>query len=729
MTSQYVSVDPATGNSSWCFPEPCEAAFLEGAPTRVAAAGGNFYFASGAREKPSFIYAVDKTGKLVWDRKVCEYLATGNANTQCDGLVGDPIVNDGVVYAATAAHKIVALSATDGTVKWQWPVGKYDKCDIPEAQRQMIAYPEQQCKADGYCWVDIPQKCNVSTPMRKVCGSTSTTKAGCENEGCCWEQAPAASCNVSVSQRVACATGGTNATCAAQGCCWDSDVPCWEFDHCCYKDSTPSCFHTREAQCYRSLTSTLQIIESQVAVDGDSVYFVANVPNAKTGRLGGVKLIALDAKTGTQRWAQPWGASSTSTTYYHFQGVTVANGTMYVLNRTASYHYTLVALSAADGTAQWKAPLGNVQSSSLTYSVPIVTAGVAVSSGPDVVAVDATSGKELWRFAGGKANATQCNIPPVSGQRRACTHGDSKTCEDAGCCWDHGMNDSCSSQTQHSTCQAPVGPGQNQSEACVAAGCCFDDTPGLCDPSSTHMNLCGATNTQKEQCESEGCCWHDVAAAAKCNVTKGARQTCGSSTSTKAQCEADGCCWEAQPQNQCKNVSVAERVACGSPGGNNASCVAEGCCWDSDVPCWEFNHCCYKDKTPSCFRSQPECFRPPTPLCFRTLIPQCFYQKNHAIPWYASPTAGANSSVYVTSFAEGTAGSTATTLASQITQFDVRTGTVLRTFDGPAFYQAEYTYALPSIAVDGDWIVGTFNGVEETGGYRTYKALVQGFPL
>eukprot|EP00666_Eupelagonemidae_sp_cell4sb_P009922 gene9922-4264_t len=84
-------------------------------------------------------------------------------------------------------------------------------------------------------------------------------------------------------------------------------------------------------------------------------------------------------------------------------------------------------------------------------------------------------------------------------------------------------------------------------------------------------------------------------------------------------CVSSGCCWHAEAAKCAVNIS--SRTPCGASPGDSASCAERGCCWDSDVPCWEFNHCCY------------------------TSVAQCFSGLSYETWWYG-PAVVANGVVY-----------------------------------------------------------------------------------
>ena len=137
------SLDPTTGSEKWNFPDAHNR--LIGSPL---VANNMIYQPS----SDGYIYALDMTGKLVWEKETseplwaqpatlpdcgCIYVAsmdhtvysfdasTGELLWQSPELggsmVGTPAVNpDGILYVGTFGDEMVALDATDGSIQWRF---------------------------------------------------------------------------------------------------------------------------------------------------------------------------------------------------------------------------------------------------------------------------------------------------------------------------------------------------------------------------------------------------------------------------------------------------------------------------------------------------------------------------------------------------------------------------------------------------------------------------------
>jgi outer membrane protein assembly factor BamB len=129
-------------------------------------------------------------------------------------------------------------------------------------------------------------------------------------------------------------------------------------------------------------------INSAPAVAGGLVYFTSQ---------GGGKVYALDAATGALRW------SARVITDVFSDGLSVADGVVYVDGDSPDLGPVLSAFDAATGVIRWRAPLP-----SLNDSYPAVAGGrVYVVACGTLFALRATDGSTLWQQAiGGCGNSS-----------------------------------------------------------------------------------------------------------------------------------------------------------------------------------------------------------------------------------------------------------------------------------------------------------------------------------
>jgi outer membrane protein assembly factor BamB len=149
---------------------------------------------------------------------------------------------------------------------------------------------------------------------------------------------------------------------------------------------------------------------SEITVSGDRLYFGAEF----SGSSHDGQLFCIDRETGEEKWRFEGNDDMLPV----FCTPTVADGRVYCgegLHENKGCR--LFCVNAADGKPAWEKPF---QTSSHTEGAPAVAGGkVFFPAGDDgLIAVDARTGAELWRFKGGKEPGIHIDAAPaVSGNR------------------------------------------------------------------------------------------------------------------------------------------------------------------------------------------------------------------------------------------------------------------------------------------------------------------------
>ena len=292
------------------------------------------------------VYALDEnTGSVVW------WNSSDYANSEYD----IPTYADGMVYVGEGAHDYVcALNATTGWLIWSYPSGQI-----------LRAAPTV---ANGIVYV-----CSDSGIISALNATTGALKWNYTMDTDCWQSA-----TVSGGVVFACSNDQIYALNASTG------VVLWT--------------------CYLGLCAAAPTVSGGVAyasgytTGGGLANPFEKVSGA--GKSTGGSLLALNASTGAILW------NSTSLTIQSLVETTpaVSNGLVYA----SAWMANLCALNASTGDIVWNRTIGDL------YSSPVVANGIVyaggshspsiinrtwVSGGPQVYALNATSGAVIWSYA------------------------------------------------------------------------------------------------------------------------------------------------------------------------------------------------------------------------------------------------------------------------------------------------------------------------------------------
>ena len=93
--------------------------YSTGNPIGLPTIGDGKIFFCSASGSPGYIYAVNKTGSLVWSRQVNCTVASPQSRLGAPRLQA---FANGIVYVLGNPNKLYALNSTDGTIKWQYSI-------------------------------------------------------------------------------------------------------------------------------------------------------------------------------------------------------------------------------------------------------------------------------------------------------------------------------------------------------------------------------------------------------------------------------------------------------------------------------------------------------------------------------------------------------------------------------------------------------------------------------